>query len=425
MTAEEAIGYLSSFSWEQHAPGLDRIRALLAALGNPQRDLRFVHVAGTNGKGSTCAMVERILRCAGYRVGLNTSPHLLRFSERIRVNGEEISDRDLVELVEEIRPAAEAMEEHPTEFELITALAFCCFRRQRCDIVVLETGLGGALDASNVIEDPEAVVLTAMGLDHVGILGATLEEVAAAKAGIIQPGARVVSCGGCPEADQVFRRTCQDLGASLREVDEARLQVVQESLEGTTFTCAPYGTLHLPLLGHYQLQNAAVAIETVEALQERGWRIPVEAVRQGLSRVEWPGRLELLRRRPTVLLDGAHNAHGLRAALGSLCRLLPGERFVFVLGVLADKDVEEMLDLLVPLARAVFTLTPESPRALSAEDLAQKFRARGVPAEPCATPEEALPRAAAAAGREGTICCLGSLYLSASFRAAAGHLPNS
>ena len=412
MKPAEAIDYIHSFGWEQHAPGLNHIRELLALLGNPERELRFVHVAGTNGKGSTCAMLASMLQKAGYRVGLNTSPHLVRFEERIQVNGELIPGEDLAALVERIRPAADAMAEHPTEFELITALAMLYFQDRACDIVVLETGLGGELDASNVIDTPEAAVLAAMGMDHCGILGNTLAEVAQAKAGIIKSGGRVVSFGGCPEADRVFRETCRDRGAALREVEFTRIQEPVETLEGTTFTCAPYGQIHLPLPGDYQTRNALLAITAAEALREAGWKLTDAAIREGIADAHWPGRLELLRTKdPAVLLDGAHNPHGMRAAVESLRKLLPGQKAVLVLGIMADKDVEEMLELLTPVASAVFTVTPDSPRAMAAEELARRVEARGIPAQPCETPAQALRQAAHRAGTGGAVCVLGSLYL--------------
>ena len=318
MTGQEAISYIHSFQWQDHAPGLGRMRALLRALGDPQRGRKFVHVAGTNGKGSTCACIASVLRAAGYRVGLNTSPYLMTFHERIQVNGALISDGELASLAEEIRPAAEAMAEHPTEFELITAIALLHFCRKDCDISVLEVGLGGALDASNVIDVPEAAVLTAMGMDHVALLGPAQADVAAAKAGIIKPGGDVVSYGECPEADGVFRRACKERGAVLTEVDFSRLRPRSFGLDGSQFDFAPYGNLYLPLTGAYQLKNAATAITALEVLQKKGWHVSEEALRRGLAQVRWPGRFEVLRRDPVFLLDGAHNAHGMTAAAESL-----------------------------------------------------------------------------------------------------------
>lgn len=414
MTGEEAVAYIHSYGWESHAPGLDRIRELLRRLGDPQEGLRFIHVAGTNGKGSVCACLASVLEAAGYRVGLNTSPHLERFHERIRVNGEEIGD--LGALMDRIRPAAEAMAEHPTEFELITAAAFLHFKEERCEIVVLETGLGGALDASNVIGTPELAVLTAMGLDHVILLGPTLADVASAKAGIIKPGGDVVSRGGCPEADAVFRRTCREQGAALTELDLDRLTVQALSLEGIRFDFTPWRDLTIPLAGPYQAENAALALTALERLAEKGWQISEEAVRRGLAAVRWPGRFEVLGRDPVFLLEGAHNAHGMRAAVEGLRTLFPRQKLVFLLGVLADKDAGEMLDLLAPLAERVFVLRPDSPRAMEPEALCAMLAERGVRAEPRASVEEGVDAALAAAGE--AVCALGSLYLCGEVRTA-------
>lgn len=418
MNAEEAIAYIHAQHWQQHAPGLSRMRALLAALGNPQRELRFVHVAGTNGKGSTCACIASVLRSAGFRVGLNTSPFLLRFNERVQVNGEEIPDEELAALMEEIRPAAEAMPETPSEFELITALAFLYFQRQRCDIVVLEVGMGGALDASNVIDTPEVAVITAMGMDHVKELGPTMADIAEAKAGIIKPGGRVVSYGGVPEADRVIRETCIRQDATLTEVAFGRLENLQCDLSGSTFDLTPYCGLYLPLVGTYQPKNAAVAVTALEELRRAGWAIPDKAIIHGLACVRWPGRFEVLRREPTVLLDGAHNAHGLRATTEALRTLFPGRKFIFLLGIMADKDVEQMLDLLTPLAEQAVTVRPDSPRALDAPVLRDMLAARGIPARAAATVPDGVEAAVRLAGRDGVVCALGSLYFSGDIRRA-------
>lgn len=418
MTGEEAVAYIHSYGWQAHAPGLSRVRELLRRLGNPQRDLKFIHVAGTNGKGSVCACLASVLEAAGYRVGLNTSPHLERFHERIRVNGEEISGEDLGAAMDRIRPAAGDMPEHPTEFELIIAAAFLHFLERRCDIVVLETGLGGALDASNVIGTPELAVLTAMGMDHAAILGPTLRDIAAAKAGIIKPGGTVVSRGGCSEADEVFRQACRERGASLTELDLSRLAVRRLGLEGTVFDFAPWENLTLPLAGAYQPENAALALTALELLREKGWRVPEEAVRRGLAAVRWPGRFEVLGKDPVFLLDGAHNAHGMRAAVESLKALFPGKRWTFLLGIMADKDAGEMLDLLAPLAGQVFVLRPDSPRAMDPAELCGALAKRGVPARPCASAKEGIRAALAAAGKEGAVCALGSLYLCGEVRSA-------
>ena len=312
MNYESALEYIHAVQWAGHKPGLSRTRTLLAALGDPHKKLRFVHVAGTNGKGSTSAMLASCLHAAGYRVGLYTSPFINRFNERIQVDGEQIPDDALVRLVERVRPAAEAMSDVPTEFEIITALGMLWFAEEKCDIVVLEVGLGGTLDSTNVIDPPECAVITALGMDHVKELGPTLADIAAAKAGIIKPGSPVVSYGGVPEADAVIARTAEEKHAPLTVVDFSRLNVEGGSLDAVAFDFDGLDGIRLPLIGSYQPKNAALAITALRVLRGRGWDIPDSAIRTGLEQVSWPGRFELLRHAPAFLLDGSHNAHGCR-----------------------------------------------------------------------------------------------------------------
>ena len=421
MDYQEALAYIHAVHWQGHKPGLDRTRALLAALGDPHKGLRFVHVAGTNGKGSTAAMLDSCLRCAGYRVGLFTSPYINRFNERIQVDGVPIPDGDLVRLVEQVRPAASAMADVPTEFELITALGMLYFAQERCDIVVLEVGLGGALDSTNVIDPPACAVITALGMDHVKELGPTLADIAAAKAGIIKPGSPVVSYGGAPEADRVIADVAAACGAPLTVADFARLTLRGAGLEGQTFDYDGMTGLTLPLLARYQPRNAVVAIEALRALRARGWQIPDSAIRQGLAQVRWPGRFELLRRDPPFLLDGSHNAHGMRATADSLRVLFPGEKFVFLVSIMADKDADEMLRLLLPLAKGFVTVTAPSPRAIPAAELAARIEALGGRAEPAGGIPAAVARVwELAAG--GPAAALGTLYFSGEVREAVAGL---
>ena len=423
MTYEEALNAIHAVHWQGHKPGLGRTRALLAALGDPHKALRFVHVAGTNGKGSTAAMLDSCLRAAGYKTGLFTSPYINRFNERVQVDGVPIPDGDLVRLVERVQPAAAAMADTPTEFEFITALGMLWFAEQRCDIVVLEVGLGGALDSTNVIDPPECAVITALGLDHVKELGPTLADIAAAKAGIIKPGAPAVSYGGAPEADRVIAAAAHACGAPLTVVDFTRLRLRGAGLDGQTFDFDGLDGLTLPLLAGYQPRNAAVAVTALRALRARGWDIPDEAIRRGLASVRWPGRFELLRRSPPFLLDGSHNAHGMRATADSLRSLFPGQKFVFLVSIMADKDADEMLRLLLPLAKAFVTVTAPSPRAIPAADLAARIEALGGSAEPAASIPAAVERTAALAAG-GPAAALGTLYFSGEVRqAVAARLP--
>jgi dihydrofolate synthase/folylpolyglutamate synthase len=422
MTAQEAIDYIHAQHWQNSTPGLARIRALLELLGAPQRGQKYIHVAGTDGKGSTCACIAAVLQAAGYQVGLNISPYLERFNERIQVNREEISDDALAELMTEIRPLAERMTDRPTEFELITAAALLHFRRQRCDISVLEVGLGGEKDASNVIDVPEVAVITAMGFDHVRELGPTMTDIAAAKAGIIKAGGAVVSYGGVPEADAVIHRVCRERSAVLREADFSRLRVLNASLEGSAFDFIPYHNLRLPLAGVYQPRNAAVALTALEVLREKGWSIPENAVRQGLAAVRWSGRFELLRRAPVFVLDGAHNPHGITAAAESLRQCRPEGKWVFLIGVMADKNVPEMLSQLAPLACAFVAVQPDNPRAMPAEALCSLLKPCGLPVQACTSVEDAVHTAVTTAGTDGAVCALGTLYFSGAVRQAVAEL---
>ena len=421
MNYEQALEYIHAVQWAGHKPGLSRTRTLLAALGDPQRQLRFVHIAGTNGKGSTAAMMASCLRKAGYRVGLYTSPFINRFNERIQVDGQQIGDQELVELVEKVRPAAEAMTDVPTEFEIITALGMLYFAQKQCDVVVLEVGLGGTLDSTNVIDRPECAVITALGMDHVKELGPTLADIAAAKAGIIKEGCPVVSYGGVPEADAVIRRVAAEKHAQLTEVDFGRLQVDGGDLDRVTFDFDGLDRVRLPLIGSYQPRNAALAITALRVMREKGWNIPESAIRTGLEQVSWPGRFELLRHSPAFVLDGSHNAHGMRATVQSLKDRFPGQKFVFLVSIMADKDVDEMLALLAPLAERFVTVTAHNPRAMPAQTLAEHIRAYGCTAEAADSIETGVARAEELGG-EGPVCALGTLYFSGDVRQAFASL---
>jgi dihydrofolate synthase/folylpolyglutamate synthase len=415
MSYESTLAYIHSVKWQKRKPGLSRTRALLTALGNPERQLKFVHIAGTNGKGSTAAMIASCLKASGYRVGLYTSPYINRFNERIQVNGVPISDMALEQVVNAIRDKADSMADSPTEFEMITAIAFLYFLRQRCDIVVLEVGLGGALDSTNVIGVPECAVITALGMDHVKELGPGLAEIASAKAGIIKEKGSVVSYGGESEADAVIMQAVRERSAQLEQVDFDKLTIQSSDLDYTTFDFGDRKQLQIPLLGAYQPRNAAVAITVLEVLRKKGWAIPEHSIRDGLRDVKWPGRFELLRKEPLFLLDGSHNAHGMRATVESLQKTFPGQKFVFLFSVMADKDVDEMISLLAPLSERFITVTAENPRAMKAPELAQLLREKGLDAAPVSSIAEGVAEAVAT-GKP--VCALGTLYFSGDVRCA-------
>ena len=411
MTLEEALHYIHSVCWKGSIPGLERISALLDKMGHPERGLKFVHVTGTNGKGSTCAMVASVLRQAGYRTGLYTSPYILRFNERMQINGEMIPDDELCAITAEIKPLADSIFEQPTEFEMVTAIAFAWFARRGCDIVVCEVGMGGEFDATNVISAPEAAVLCNIGLDHTEVLGDTLEKIAATKSGIIKPGCRAVLYPAPAGVEAVVEQRCREVGAPLRRVDFSALCLQSRSLEGQVFDFGALTDLHLPLLGEHQLHNAAVALTTLAVLQERGWKITEGDIRRGLAATVWPGRFQILSRRPLFLIDGGHNPQCIEALTQNIADYLQNRPLTVLTGVLGDKDYHCMYRDVAPYTASFVAVTPDNPRALSAQELAGYLRSFGKPVSAAASVDEGVRLALAQAGEDGTVLCYGSLYL--------------
>lgn len=440
MQGFDPVEYINTPRWQASRLGLERIVDLLERMGRPQDRLKFVHVAGTNGKGSTCAFLDSVLRCAGYKVGLFTSPYIEVFEERIRVNGENVSREDLSEVTLFVREFAQAIEDergdHPTEFELMTAVALEHFARSACDIVVLEVGLGGRLDSTNAIDAPEVCVLARIGLDHTALLGSTVAEVAAEKAGIVKSGATVVSWPQEPEAMAVVERVVAEAGCALTVPDfdclsigalgmrffevadtvreayvvnaHERKDVSREAfVREFSYKGVGYAT---KLLARYQPMNAALALEAVEALRAKGWVIGQEAVGRGIAEAVWPGRFEVVALDPLTIIDGGHNPQGAQVLAESVAELLAVDapRAIFVMGVLADKDYEPMIREVLPLASAFYVYTPSNPRALSATDLASSIvrqaRADGVASAAdlkvvaAESPAEAMRAAREAAG---------------------------
>ena len=419
MTGKEAVAYIESVPWQGTRLGLERVQALLAQLGHPEQALRFVHVAGTNGKGSTAAMLAAVLRAAGYRTGLYISPYLQVFNERMSINGVQIDDEELGALTEQVRAVAEPMEDPPTEFEWMTVIALLYFQRHQCDLVVLEVGLGGRLDATNVIGAPEAAVICNIGMDHMKELGGTLEQIAFEKAGIIKPGCDVVLY---PNEDMgvmdVVRRVCHERGAVLHTADFSALRPLENSILGQRFSYRQWEALSVRLLGAHQLRNAAVVLETVGVLRSRGYAVPEAAVRDGLAAAVWPGRFELLHTDPVFIADGGHNRQCAAAVAAALRAYFPGMQIDLILGVLADKDYAAILSILAPLGRRFYTVTPNSPRALSAAELARALTPYGKPTDVCQSAADAVAKAFGNAEKDAVICSVGSLYMTGEIRTA-------
>ena len=410
MTVQEVIDYIHSANWMGSVPCLSRTQNLLTMMGNPEKKLKFVHIAGTNGKGSTAAMVASILTKAGYRTGLYTSPYIYRFHERMQIDGEQIADEDLVEIAEMVKPLADSLDQHPREFELVCCIAFEYFARKNCDIVVLEVGMGGAFDATNVIDCPEVAVITNIGLDHTDFLGNTLEEIAETKAGIFKEGGHAVVYRGTPGVEAVFERVCAEKNIKLHKADFEGLVNKSRSLFGQTFDCGERKDIELPLLGEHQMFNASVVLSIADALIEQGWKITEEQIREGLKQVTWPGRFDIVSRDPLFIIDGGHNPQCIEALVKNIQDYLTGRRVIALVGVLADKDYADMFRPVMELVEQFVCITPDSPRKMEADDLAAYLRGVGAKAEGCGEMVHGIRRCLELAGDDGVVLCFGSLY---------------
>ena len=420
MTAEEAILFIHEKVWQGTKPGLDRTRELLSKLGNPQKQLQFIHIAGTNGKGSTSAMLAAILRSAGLTTGLYTSPFISDFNERMRVNGVSITNNELASITKLYAPYALEMDDRPTEFELVTAIAMEFFARKKCDIVVLETGMGGRLDSTNIIEAPLCSVITNIGIDHTRELGDTVEKIAAEKAGIIKRNCPTVIYDLPANVSKVISERCHEMNSFLTIADFSSIFVSSNNRFGQVFSYKEFSNLELRLLGAHQTMNAAVALEVIKVLRSQGLTISDEAVKNGLSETEWPARFEIVSEKPFFVVDGGHNPQCAQAVADNLLKYFPDIKRVILFGVLADKDYMGLAAFLSPVADVFVTITPPNPRALSAYDLAEKLKLFGKPVKACNSIEAGIKEALALAGKDGVVCSVGSLYTAGTVRAFFG-----
>lgn len=415
MTAEQAIEYLHGLPRLGGGPTLERTKNLLERLGNPEKNLKCVHVAGTNGKGTVCVLTASILQQAGYKVGLTISPYVLEFRERFQINGQMIPWDTLAALAEEVRSAIDSMTadglDCPVEFEAVTALALLWFAREQCDIVVLETGLGGRCDATTAAPAPLVAAITRIGMDHMELLGDTLEEIAREKCGIIRPGCTVVSYPDQPK--EAIREIVVAVAENQGDLVIPQLEDL-EFRKGLPFeNRIDYGgyEVALPFAGKHQAYNATMAVEIALALWRKGFEISDEAILAGLEQAKFPARIECLSHKPLILLDGCHNPDGAQALADTL-QNAKCKDMVAVMGVLADKSVGPMLEALEPCIKTVYTVTPDCPRAMQAEELAQLAKEHFENAVACDTVEQALQAASA----HGDFMVCGSLYLASQVR---------
>ncbi|MBE6717904.1 MAG: bifunctional folylpolyglutamate synthase/dihydrofolate synthase [Ruminococcaceae bacterium] len=419
MNYKETLEYIHSVCWKGSRPGLERTEKLLEMMGNPQNNTKYVHVAGTNGKGSVCSMLSSVLREAGYKTGLYTSPFVRYFNERMAIDGEMISNAELSEITEYVKRFADKMEDVPTEFELITAIAFEYFSRNKCDIVVLETGMGGRLDSTNIITSTELSVITGIALDHTAYLGNTIGEIAAEKAGIIKNGRPVVFGGKSIEAYEVIEKIAKSNNSTLYTASENELDDVEFSLYGCSFDTDEYKKLFVSLVGDYQPSNIATALKCIGVLKNIGYNITEDALREGLKKVYWPARFEIINKDPLMIYDGAHNPEGLRGCVDSVKRFFGDQKVNIISGVMKDKNVDEMLPTVREIANEVFTVIPDNPRSMDSKTYADYYNKFGIKATAFDTIEEGVRAALEASKEQGRpLVALGTLYMYGDVRTA-------
>lgn len=420
MTEQEALEIISRQRRFHAASSLTWMRALMDRLGNPQDQLRYIHVTGTNGKGSTCTMLASVLEQAGYRTGKFISPYVLNFRERMQVNRVMISPKELVELVEKIHPVIQELEQEGmdvTEFEFVSAIAFTWFAQKQCDIVALEVGVGGLYDSTNVIPTPLASVITSISLDHTALLGDSIQEISREKGGIIKPGGiAVLAPDLAPEALEVLTEIALEEGSRLETADGSQARVVSDSLEGMEIQSGKL-RFWLPLIGRHQVKNAVTALAVLEELRRQGWTISDQQIIDGMAEARFPARLEVLGQNPVILLDGAHNPAGITVLKEAIRHYLPGRKLVGLMGMMQDKDCNAVLQELSGLFAAVVTVTPDHPRAMDAADLARHWQ--GVCGCVQAVGQDfsqAVRLAVELAGEDGAVVGFGSLFLAANLR---------
>ena len=414
MNYTEARAFIDNVSMRGSELGLTSVTNLLSMLGNPQDDLKFVHVAGTNGKGSVLAYLASVLAEAGYYVGRYISPTLFSYRERIQINGEYISREDFAELASLVSDAMQKMQEQnmglPTVFEVETAISFLYFKKKKCDLVLLEVGMGGRLDATNIIKTPVLTVLTSISMDHMEFLGNTLGEIAWNKAGIMKPGVPCASAVQETEAADVIRKEAEKLGCECVFTDMGKVTDISYGLEAQSFVFGGIGSVTIHLAGLHQIGNAALALTCVELLRKNGYEIADEAVRNGMKKTSWRGRFTTIHREPTVIIDGAHNPDAAARLREAVQTYFPDRKKYFIFGVFSDKEYDKIIEITAPLADHIIAIeTPDNPRAFPVHELEKAVAEINQSVEAAESIEDAVERAFRMAEKDDVILIFGSL----------------
>lgn len=417
MNIQEAMDFIHQTQYKGSKLGLSNIQTLMELLGNPQDKLKYIHVAGTNGKGSTSAMLSSILVEAGYNTGLFTSPYINEFNERIQVNGKNIPGEFLIKGVEKLKIAVEKMDNKPTEFEIVTALGFLYFYEMDCDIVVLEVGLGGRLDSTNIIKKPEIAVITAIGIDHTKELGEDIEKIAWEKAGIIKEDTDVILYEQDEIITDVIKEVCKEKSSKLYLSEPNGINLKDFTLENQVFDYKDLKGIKLGLLGEHQLKNVAVVLKTIEVLKSKGWKISSENLMAGLEKVKWPARFEVINRKPIFIVDGAHNPQGVETLAKNIENYFKNKKITFITGVMQDKEYEKMYDMIAPFANKFVVVKPENPRAFGYHELGEflkdRYKVEIIEGE---NVKSGIKKSLETSNEEDVIIAFGSLYMAGEIR---------
>jgi len=419
MTYNDALGFIHSRMKFGSKPGMERITALCEAFGNPQDKLKFVHVAGTNGKGSTCNMIASILEQAGYKTGLFTSPYIINFRERIQIDHKMISENELAEIIAKVKPVVEELSKEgiePTEFEIITVAGFLYFLEMNCDIVVLEVGLGGLLDSTNIIKKPEVSVICSISLDHTDILGDTLLKIAEQKCGIFKDGCPVVSY---PQPDFSVERYIKDRAKEKKcefyPSEISHIKLLKEEIDGSTIIYAGC-TFKIPLMGKHQIYNFATAISAINVLKLNGWVVERTHMINGINNLKMPARVEVVNDKPLTIIDGGHNPEGIDALCAALKKYFSDRKIIAVFGMMKDKNYEYAIKTLTPLCSRIYTVTASNPRSMPAKELAKLIKPYCSKVKAVDSIEKAYLKANKKAEENDVVLVSGSLYLASDIK---------